>query len=314
MGFSEYFKTNYKRILKGYVFIILGSIILAIGSAFFLIPAKINAGGLSGLSIVANTLWGFDEDIVVLILTWLFFILSLIFLGKKFTFKSLIATLVYPLAVIAISRIPYLTNLANDTFVTVAGTSDATARTLIAGVFGGSFVGIGVALTFMGGGSTGGVDILMFIIHRFTKIKESILTFAIDASIIVIGLFVLDNFLGTLIGIISAFICAVTIEYVFVGKSSSLTAHIISKEKMEEINGYIHNVMLRGSTILNVEGGYQREKYQMLIVSFNRKEYAALINAVARIDKKAFVTVSSASDVIGEGFSQLPEIKHKGKK
>lgn len=308
MDFKKYFALNRKQLFKSYSLVILGSIMLAIGTGFFLLPTKLNTGGLSGIAIIVNKIFGLDTDLFVLISYWVLFILSFIFLGKNFTIKSLLSTIIYPLVLIVIARIEPITRLVEQTFLNTDGEVKDTATLLIAGIFGGGLNGVGLALTFLGEGSTGGIDILMFIIHKYTKIKESVLTFLIDATIIFAGIFVLDNFLGVLIGIISALICTVAIEFIFVGKSSSMTAQIISNNKSVEINDYIHNVMLRGSTIIKVEGGYRRDNYEMLVVSFDRKEYAGLINAVARIDKKAFVTIVQTSAVIGEGFQEIAEI------
>lgn len=295
----EYFKENYKVLLRSYSLILIGAILLAFGTGMFLIPNRINAGGLSGIAIVlkAANPW-FEEDLVVLVLTWGFFILSLIFLGLKFTIKSLVSSLVYPLLLILFSRLPFFQNLIHTTFFV----NQETTKTLIAGIFGGAFVGAGVAITFLGGGSTGGVDIIVFIINKFTSIKQSILSFIVDGSIIVIGIFALGDMIASLIGVIAAFITAMMIEYIFVGRSRALTAMIISRDHAKEINEYIQNEMERGSTFFKVEGGYKRHEYELIMVTFDRKEYANLINHVSHIDKKAFLTVIQANEVLGEGF------------
>lgn len=302
MRVIEYIKQNYRVLIKSYGLILVGSILLALGVGMFLIPNQINSGGLSGIAITLHALnpW-FEEDIVVLVLNWLFFFISLIFLGLRFTIKSLVSTLVYPLFLVMFTRIPLFQNIIYDTFIENPDTS----KTLIAGLFGGAFVGAGVALTFLGGGSTGGVDIIVFLINKFTAIKQSILSFLIDGLIIALGIFALGNMIASLIGIIAAFITAMMIEYIFVGRSKALTALIISKDHVQEINDYIQNQMERGSTIFKVEGGYQRHPYELIMVSFDRKEYANLINKVASIDKKAFVTIIQTNEVLGEGFRAI---------
>lgn len=301
MRVIEYIKQNYRVLIKSYGLILVGSILLALGVGMFLIPNQINSGGLSGIAIILHALnpW-FEEDIVVLVLNWLFFFISLIFLGLRFTIKSLVSTLVFPLFLVMFTRIPLFQNIS-DTFIE----NQDTSKTLIAGLFGGAFVGAGVALTFLGGGSTGGVDIIVFLINKFTAIKQSILSFLIDGLIIAFGIFALGNMIASLIGIIAAFITAMMIEYIFVGRSKALTALIISKDHALEINDYIQNQMERGSTIFKVEGGYQRHSYELIMVSFDRKEYANLINKVASIDKKAFVTIIQTNEVLGEGFRAI---------
>jgi len=307
MRVLNYFKDNYRLLAKSYTLIVFGAILLGIGTGLFLIPNQINAGGLSGIAIVLKPVFGFEEDIVVLVLTWLFFLLSLIFLGFKFTIKSLVSSLLYPLVLMLITRTPFFQNLINETFLD----HPETTKTLIAGIFGGAFVGAGVAITFIGGGSTGGVDIMVFIINKYTSIKQSILSFLVDGSVIIAGIFVLGDMIASLIGIIAAFITAMMIEYIFVGRSRALTAMIISRDKAEEINAYIQNEMERGSTFIDVAGGYKKAPYQMIMVTFDRKEYANLIYAVSQIDKKAFLTVIQANEVLGEGFRAFRTRKRK---
>ena len=307
MQIINYLKTNYRQLAKSYSLIIIGSILLAIGTGFFLIPNKINAGGLSGLAIILKTTINFDEDITVLVLTWVFFFLSLVFLGFRFTLKSLVSSLIYPLALVLITRNHYLQTIIQQTFLDEVETS----KTLIAGIFGGSFVGAGVALTFIGGGSTGGVDILVFIINKYTHLKQSILSFIVDGSIILAGIFVLGDMLSSLIGILAAFITAMMIEYIFVGRSRALTALIISKDHVAEINAYIQDQMERGSTLIPVAGGYKQQTYQMIMVTFDRKEYADLIYQVSQIDKKAFLTVIQTNEVLGEGFRAIRTRKRR---
>lgn len=310
MRVIEYFKSNYRVILRSYSLILIGSILLALGAGLFLIPNRINAGGLSGIAVVLNSInpW-FQEDLVVLVLNWVFFFISLIFLGVRFTVKSLVSTLVYPLMLVMLTRIPFFHDLIQRTFLDQPDTS----KTLIAGVFGGAFVGAGVALTFLGGGSTGGVDIIVFLINKFTNIKQSILSFVIDGTIVVFGIFAINNLIASLIGVIAAFISAMMIEYIFVGRSKALTALIISKDHAIAINDYIQQEMERGSTIFRVEGGYKRQDYELIMVSFDRREYANLITKVAQLDKRAFVTIIQTTEVLGEGFKVMTSRK-RGRK
>ncbi|HKM02593.1 MAG TPA: YitT family protein [Bacilli bacterium] len=309
MQIINYFKNNYRQIAKSYTLIIIGSLLLAVGTGLFLIPNRINAGGISGVAIILNSVFGFEEDIVVLIMAWGFFALSLIFLGLKFTLKSLVSSLIYPLSLVLLMRLPFFQTLVQETFLDNPDTS----KTLIAGIFGGVFVGAGVAITFLGGGSTGGVDILVFIIHKYTQVKQSVLSFVVDGAVIALGVFALGDMIASMIGIVAAFITAIMIEYIFVGRSKALTALIISKDHVKEINEYIQDSMERGSTLIPVAGGYQKHAYEMIMVTFDRKEYANLIYQVSQIDKRAFLTVIQTNEVLGEGFRGFRNRKRKGK-
>lgn len=297
---SAFFKGNSKLIIKNYLFVLLGSILLAVGTGIFLLPATLNTGGLMGLGLIAFHLFGFEPDIVVLILTWAFFLISLLFLGWQFTLKSLLSSLVYPLVLIVLMRVPFFKSFSDGLF-----TNTDTATILIAGIFGGVFCGVGVALTFLGGGSTGGVDIIVVIINKYFKLKHSVLAFVVDATIIGIGLVVSQDVVLSLIGIISAFVYAFMIEFIFVYKSHVFTAYIISPTKHQEINEWIQKETGRGATLIPVLGGYKRAEYEMIVVNFDRREYALFLQGVAKIDRKAYVMIHQSNAVLGEGFASI---------
>lgn len=303
--FKSLFRPDVKVIVKNYTFVILGSILLAIGTGIFLLPAMLNTGGLGGLGIIGKSAFGLDPDLIVLALVWIFFIMSLLFLGWRFTLKSLVSSVVYPLTLILFMRLP---GVANETTKLFGETAD-TATKLIAGVFGGVFAGVGVALTFIGGGSTGGVDIIVVILNKYLHLSHSVLAFIIDGLIVAIGLFVVGDIILSLVGIISAFVFAITLEFVFSGKSHALTAYIISRTKSEEINTWIKTKTNRGSTLNPVYGGYEKDEYMMIIVTFDRSEYAKFVNGIAKIDKDAFVMIQQTATVLGEGFNHLVQPK-----
>lgn len=301
----QLFKEDWRVILKNYTLIVAGSILLAVGTGVFLLPAVLNTGGLSGIGIIGEGLFSFDPDLVVLVMTWVFFLISLLFLGWRFTIKSLVSSFVYPLALILLMRLPAIATETTKLF----GEGADMATKLIAGVFGGVFNGVGVALTFRGGGSTGGVDILVVILNKYLRLSYSIMSFVIDGLIIVIGLVVLKNVLLSLVGIMSAFVFAITLEFVFVGKSHAMTASIISRTHSEDINAFIQNEIGQGTTLVPVMGGYQKDEYTMVVVHFDRSNYARLINGVAKIDKSAFVSIEQSTVVLGGKFESLKPVK-----
>jgi len=301
----QLFKEDWRVIVKNYTLIVAGSILLAVGTGVFLLPAVLNTGGLSGIGIIGEGLFSFDPDLVVLVMTWVFFLISLLFLGWRFTIKSLVSSFVYPLALILLMRLPAIATETTKLF----GEGADMATKLIAGVFGGVFNGVGVALTFRGGGSTGGVDILVVILNKYLRLSYSIMSFVIDGLIIVIGLVVLKNVLLSLVGIMSAFVFAITLEFVFVGKSHAMTASIISRTHSEDINTFIQNEIGQGTTLVSVMGGYQKDEYTMVVVHFDRSNYARLINGVAKIDKNAFVSIEQSTVVLGGKFESLKPVK-----
>lgn len=300
--FAKYTK-DWKKTLLHLFLVIAGSVILGLGTGILLVPYNIITGGLSGIGIILNKTLGWNVELVVAVLTWLFFFMGLIFLGKKFAFQTLCSTIVYP---IALSLGVFLQN--NIEFLQLVKTNEV--HRLLAAVFGGVFVGAGCAITFLGGGSTGGVDIPALMAQKYLKIKCSIMTFAIDATIIIVGLVINKDLIFAMIGILSAVIAAVMVDKIFLGGTSAYIATIISK-KYEEINNFILDKLERGTTIIDVEGGYSKEESRMIQVAFVANEYAILQEGVSLIDPKAFMTVCRANEVMGEGFNKFVRRKRK---
>ena len=175
---------------------------------------------------------------------------------------------------------------------------------LIAATLGGVCVGVGCAIAYKGGGSTGGVDVLALLLSKiFKKIKTSRVIFAIDAAIVICGIFVIDDMVVSLLGIVSAFLCAMMIDKVFLGNDGAYMAHIVSEEYEIIAKGIIRSLD-RTATIVDATGAYSGECKKMLIVSFSMREYADLMHIINHADPKAFVTISRAFENHGEGWTK----------
>jgi uncharacterized membrane-anchored protein YitT (DUF2179 family) len=126
--------------------------------------------------------------------------------------------------------------------------------------------------------------------------------FAVDATIVVLGMFVLKDLVLSLLGIMAAFIFALVVDYVFIGSGKDFVAHIIS-DHPEEISRLVIERIDRTTTILDAVGGYSKEKKKLVMVSFTINQYSELMNIINRVDKKAFVTISRAHEINGEGWT-----------
>lgn len=294
------------RILKNIILVILGTIILAFGTAVFILPMNIISGGVSGLAIIIKMLIPAEYlsvDMIVFILTWVLFLLGLIVLGRSFALKTLIATIIYPIAVSVFLRLCDPQVLGG--FFDLASYPHEDLTLILCASVGGVFVGLGCALTFIGGGSTGGVDILAFTICKiFPKLKSSIVIFAIDSVTIILGMFVVKDLVISLLGILSAFVTAVMVDKVFLGGRAAFVAYIVTS-RYEDITRDVIEKLDRTTTILEVTGGYTKEDKKMLLVSFNMAQYAQLLNIVGNHDSRAFVIVHRAHEINGEGWKRL---------
>ena len=172
-------KENKKRILHllyQFVLVLIGTFVLAVANAFFLVPFSIVSGGISGIGIILADAGFLTVDIWQYILCWGLFFLGSIILGFKFTFNTLVSTIFYPIFLSILVRTPIglnfvdllygvegATQLVNGVLTIQAPLADA-GRMLIIALFGGALVGVGCGITFIGGGSTGGVDIISFVV------------------------------------------------------------------------------------------------------------------------------------------------------
>lgn len=290
---------------------LIGSFILAFGTGVFLTPANVVAGGISGIGIIINhfvePLVKFNVvDIIVWILNIFFLILAIIFMGKRFTLHTLISTFAYPAFLTLITR-THMLSFISDHFV-----NPTTVLLLIAGLLGGLCVGAGCALTFLGDGSTGGVDVLCFILAKYTGIKQSFSSFVVDASVIIVGMALIrDNVVASLIGILSALMSALTIHFVYVQTNNNYVADIIT-EKTDEISKLIVKTFNRTTTIIDAIGSYSKSKKKLVRFVMEKRELPYFRDAIIKIDPKAFVTITPVKMVLGEGFIVTrPSIRKK---
>ena len=302
----KFSKKEIFRTAKNIGLIIFGTIVLSFGVGIFILPMNIVSGGIPGLAIVLKFLLPFEfitVDLLVFVLTWGLFFMGLIVLGRAFAIKTLISTIVYPPAVSLFLRL--VDPEVFGGFFYLAGNEYADLAVIISACMGGVFVGLGCALTFMGGGSTGGLDIIAFSFCKFfPRLKSSVIIFAIDATVVILGIFTIKNLIILLLGILSAFLAATMIDKVFIGGRSAFVAHIIT-EKHEEINSEIISRLNRTTTSMKVSGGFSHEGKTMLMISFSMSQYAEMLAIVSKHDPRAFVMIHRAHAINGEGWDKL---------
>jgi len=301
-----------KRVLKlvnNYVAIVLGTFLLSFGSVIFLTKAELVAGGISGIAIIIQHFVDIAiYDYLVAALTVLFWFIGLIFLGKDFAFKTALSSLLYIGFTFLFKRVVFFDELAK----TFAGNQEA-GNLILCGIFGGVFIGGGVAITFLGGGSSGGVDVVQLLLSKYTGIKESVSSFIIDGIIILVGMFSMQLWVQSLCGILSSFVTAALIEIVYIKNQTAYQVDIIS-DKWEEISRYAQDELERGATIIHAQGGYKGEERVILRVVFDRFQYEKIKKYIASVDPKAFVTYTQTNAVFGEGFKKHTKKSKKIKK
>jgi len=293
--------------IKNIVFVLLGCLLLAFADAAFLTPCNIVSGGVASVGIIVNYFVeksiGVDiTDFVIDGVQVVLWVVGLCTLGKKFSLNTLVASLAYPLFYTIMYRFMHIGNLLGIEAALYPDPQNLqTAELLIAGIFGGALAGAGVAVAYLGNGSTGGFDIVSFIIAKYSEMKQDVSGFIIDASLIVIGMICMRDIKLGLIGIVAAFTCAMAVQYIYVNADTFVIVDILS-DHYEEIQEYIHKEMDHATTIIDTIGGYTGEKRRMIRVVIYQVETSELRTKIASIDPKAFVSFTQAKTINGEGF------------
>ena len=279
-------RSSVRQLLIDYTYILIGSAIVAITFNLFLLPNRIASGGVSGISTILNHVIGIEPAFTQWAFNIPLFILGVLLLGGfKYGVKTLVGTVFLPLVVF----------LTRDWSV---GFEDP----LLGALFGGMGVGLGLGIVFRASASTGGTDLAAQIIHKYSGISIGVCVFLIDGLIVITSAVVFGIELA-LYALIALFVTGKTIDLVQMGVGYAKVALIISNHQ-EEVRQSILQDVDRGVTRLSGYGGYTDEERPVLMCVVNQSEVTKLKHIVKAVDPQAFVIVTNATEVLGEGFKR----------
>ncbi|AFC27100.1 hypothetical protein PM3016_113 [Paenibacillus mucilaginosus 3016] len=269
--------------IREYLLLLLGSLVVAVSFNTFLGPNQVASGGVTGISVIVEKLFGIEPAFTQWALNIPLFLLGTLLLGRQFGAKTLVGSIVLPLFVLLTKDLPSMTD-----------------NVLLASIYGGIGIGAGLGLVFRGRASTGGMDLAAQMLHRYTGISLGLCVALLDGLIILTaGVFLSPE--KAMYALIGLFVTTKTINIVQLGLSYSKVAFIIS-EAEEEIREGILYELDRGLTKLQATGGYTGESKRVLMVVVSQTEVSRLKELVRRIDPGAFVILSDTNEVLGEGF------------
>ena len=262
----------------------LGSFISAVGFNTMFLENRIASGGVGGLAISLNALFGWEPGTFVLLANIPLMVLCFFLLGKEIFLKTVYGSWIFPIFISLTSSLPTFTNTP-----------------LLAALFGGIILGFGLGLVFLGNSSTGGTGIVVQILNKYTPLPLGLLIILVDGIIVGIGFiaFDADTVLYSIIALLSI---TYVVNMMMTGADSSRNLMVISQQH-ELIKEYITKVADRGVTELPILGGYTGKEKRMLMTAVSRPEYQSLENEILKIDETAFIVVMPASQVRGRGFS-----------
>ena len=284
-------KENAKRISIDVLVDIIGGILLTIATYSFAVPADFPMTGVSGVALIFYQAFGLPVGALTVILNIPIIICCYKTLGKQFYIKSLRSTLITS-AVMDILG-PQLPLYRGDL--------------ILAAICTGVLLGIGYAIIFMRGSSTGGFDFIMMAIKYYRPhLSLGKIGFALDAMVILIGAVTIGNGMDSVIyGLVLNYLYSTVLDRLISGTSSGKLTLIIS-DHPREIVDEIDKLVDRGSTLLKAIGGYTGEEKEVVMCASSSKEMYAIRKRVHEIDERAFVIVVESNEVIGEGF-RLPD-------
>lgn len=275
-----------RTVIDGACFV-AGGICFGAAVSLFISPAAIAPGGVTGLAVLCDYLFGLPTGIgtVLLNLPLLFFAWRR--LGARFLLRT----------VIGLS----ISSLCIDLFAAVLPPFQCDR--LLAALFGGVLTGAGLGLIYLRGGSTGGTEIGALLLRRkFPQLSMGNLILLVDAAVVLLSAVVFAQIESALYAAVTVFLTAQIADRLIYGGQTAKFAVIVSKKGKAVTNAVLHQLQ-RGVTALQAIGGYTGEQQQLLICAVGRSQAHILRDTVRQVDPTAFVIFATADEIFGEGFS-----------
>lgn len=279
------------RMLRQYLVITFGMFVLAVGLHFFLIPGQLAAGGAMGIAmLIGQYVPSLHVGLLMLAINILLFLIAFVVLGVSFGTKTVYASLGLSALVWILENVFPLQKPLTDNL-------------LLAAVMGTAISGAGMGIIFNQGASSGCTDVIAKIINKYTHLDIGKALLVTDAVItfLATGVFGLEKGLYALLAVIFN---GSVVDYTVQGLNVAMQVFIMTS-KSDTIARFIMDQLERGVTFFSAQGGYSGGELKVIYTVLNRREFVSLKNFITEEDPKAFVTVSQAHDVLGEGFKAM---------
>ena len=280
------FRKEVKQLLKDYALIVLGTFLAALSLPLFFLPYDIAPGGISGISTVLASVLPLSVGLISFALNVPLFLIGWRTVGWRFAVRSFIAMSLMSL------------------FIDLVPVRDVSGNVMLASVFGGVLLGVGLGLVVRAGATTGGTDMAAKMIHsRVAFLPIAAILFLIDGLVVAVAALAF-GLQAALWALIALFVSSQAMDSVIKGFNTAMQFMIISRDA-EEIVRRIHTEIDRGCTRLMAEGTYSRLPVGTLLCVVSRTEAPRLKKLVAEVDPQAFVTVCNVHEALGEGFTGI---------
>lgn len=277
-------KILHNKTASQYMYIILGATLVGLSYNIFFLPAKLAAGGISGVSTILFEMYAISPAMIQMIINVPIFIIGWIALGKDFSFKSLVGTFWVPFIIFLSADIPF-----------------TVTNPLLGALYGGILLGVGLGIVYKGNGSTGGTAAIAQIVKKFTGISSGYSQFIVDGLVVTTSIFVFSLEL-TLFALLAIYISGKAIDFVQLRTAATKLILIITEEE-EKIQSLIHSGIDRGLTKVRTVGGYSNLDKTMILCVTEQPEAVQLKKILQKEAPTSFVIFLNASEILGRGFS-----------
>ena len=268
-----------KRSWMKWVFFLLGLEIIALSINLFYGPINIAAGGSTGISILVDAVWGINRSITVFVVNVLMLILAAIFLGRKTTQNIALGSLVLPV------------------LMQITPSFQATNNKLLAVIYGGALMGLGVSILYRVNASSGGTTIPPMILKKYFYINPAVSLLCIDMIVIFLNIFV-DGWNAFLLAAFSQVVTAITMNFCEAGFDRKYQVRIMSNDHFDEVKKMLMK-NYQSLTLYNVVGGYSDDQKQQILIVVDTRDYGPLITQIHEIDPDAFIITDTIVKVHG---------------
>lgn len=289
-----------KELIFSYIKIFVGLVVFSIGYTCFMLPYQIMSGGVAGISALIFYATGFHASYSFFLINVALILMAWYTLGWRFCVRTIIATVVVSFMVDYIQA--GLTEIGPDGKETLKHLVGD--QVFMACVIGAMTEGLGLAIVFLAGGSTGGTDIIALTVNKYRDISLGRAMLFVDIFVVGLSYLIFRDIERLVACYITLFISINVIDYVVNGARQSVQFTIIS-ERYAEIAQAVSDKVDRGVTMLHGEGWYSKEKRNVLLIMAKKQESRLIFQLIRIIDPKAFVTMSNVEGVFGEGFDKI---------
>ncbi|TFJ91763.1 YitT family protein [Lentibacillus salicampi] len=273
-----------KKLITEYTQVIIGATLVALSYNLFLLPSKLAAGGISGVSTILYEMYALSPAFTQFIINLPIFVIGWIALGKDFSWKTLLGTFWVPFMIYLTADFPY-----------------TVSNPVLGAIYGGIILGVGLGTVYKGRGSTGGTAAIAQVVKKFTGFSSGYSQLIVDGIVVISSIFVFSLEL-TLFALMCIYITSKTIDVVQLQTSASKLIMIIT-ENEENIHRVINDQIDRGLTKVRTVGGYSNQDKTMILCVADQQEAVKLKSILQDEEPASFVVFINASEVLGRGFS-----------